>query len=83
MLEGSESITVINTLADNAFKYQIILGDKTVSPITSALYIFNLSTNSKYNDTEFQALLIDLSASTRLTGGIAQLKALQQLDTSI
>ena len=83
-LEGSEPITVVNTLVDNAFKHQIILNDKTVSPITDlAPYVFNSSTDSRYNDAEFKGLLIDSGASTGSTGGIGQLKALQQLDTSV
>ena len=83
-LKGSESITVVNTLADNAFKHRITLSDETVSPITvPAPYVFNSSTDSRYNDSEFKGLLIDSGASTRSTGGIGQLKALQQLDTSV
>lgn len=82
-LQDIEFITVINTLADTAFKYQIILNDETVSPISPASYIFNLLTNSRYNNIEFQRLLIDSGASTRSTRGISQLKILQQLDTSV
>lgn len=45
-LEGSKFITVVNILADNTFKYQIILSDETVLSITTpASYIFNLSTD--------------------------------------
>lgn len=45
-LEGSKSITVINILAYNAFKYQIILSDKIILPINvPAPYVFNLSTD--------------------------------------
>ena len=75
-LNNSESKTVINTLADNSFKHQITLSDKTVSPTTLVIYIFNSLTDSRYNDTEFKGLLIDLGASTRSTGGIGQLKVL-------
>ena len=82
-LQGSESVTVVNTLADNAFKHRITLSDETASPISSAPYVFNSSTDSRYNDTEFKGLLIDSGASTRSTGGIGQLKALQQLDPSV
>lgn len=63
-LQSSKSLTVVNTLADNAFKHQITLSDITVSPITPASYIFNLSTNSEYNDNKCQRLLIDSGAST-------------------
>ena len=71
-------------LADNAFKHRITLSDKTVLPTTvPAPYVFNLPTDSHYNDIEFKGLLIYLGASTRSTGGISQLKTLQQLDISI
>lgn len=83
-LEDSKSLKVVNTLVDNTFKYQITLSDKTVPPITVPVpYTFNLSTDSRYNDTEFKGLLIDSGVSTQSTGGISQLKALQQLDISI
>lgn len=75
-MQGSESIIAINTLANNAFKYQIILSNKTVSPITCALYVFNLSIDLQYNDTEFKELLMDSNASTRSISGIGQLKTL-------
>lgn len=53
-------------LADNVFKYQIILGKKTFLPIIiSAPYIFNLSTNSLYNNIKFKRLLINSRASTQ------------------
>ena len=59
LINNSESKTVVNTFADNAFKHHIILSDKTVSPITLTPYVFNSSNNSQYNDTEFKVLLID------------------------
>ena len=74
---------VVNTLADNAFKHQITLIDKTASPISSAPYVFNSSTYSRYKENEFKGLLIDSGASTRSTSGIVQLKSLQQLDPSV
>lgn len=44
-LDSAESKTVINTRADNAFKHQITLSDKIVSPTTLSLYVFNSSTD--------------------------------------
>ena len=83
-LEGSEFITVVKTLADNVFKYQIISNDETILSITdSAPYVFNSSTDLRYNDAEFKGLLIDSGASTRSIGGIGPIKVLQQLDTSV
>lgn len=62
-LKGSKSITVVNNLADNTFKHRITLNDKIISPITvPALYIFGLSTDLKYNDHEFNELLINSGA---------------------
>ena len=58
-------MTVINMLADNAFKHRITLSDKTVLPITVPTpYLFNLSTDLWYNDIEFKGLFIDSEAST-------------------
>ena len=82
-LNNSESKSIINTLADNTFKHRITLSDETVLPTTLTPYVFNSSTDSRYNDTEFKGLLINSGASTRSTGGIGQLKALQQLDISV
>lgn len=80
-LEGSESITVVNILADNAFKHQITLSDNTVSHIiVPAFYTFNLLTDLQYNDTEFKGLFINLGALTHLIRGISQLKVLEQLN---
>lgn len=59
------------------------MSDKTTLSTTLAPYVFNLSTNSQYNNTEFKGLLSDSGASTQSTGGIGQLKSLQQLDISI
>lgn len=39
-------------------------------------YIFNILTDSKYNNTKFQGLLIDSGVSTQLKKKIGQLKAL-------
>ena len=63
-MQSFESVTAVNALANNAFKHQITLSNKTVSPITLALYVFNSSTDSRYNDTKFKRLLVDLGAST-------------------
>ena len=63
-LKNSKSITVVNILINNVFKYQSILNNKIVSPTTPTPYIFNLSINSQYNNTKFKGLLINLSTST-------------------
>lgn len=77
-------MTVINTLADHAFKHRIILSDKTVLYIiVFTLYLFNCWINSWYNYFEFKEWLIDSEALTRSTEDIGQLKALQQLDISV
>lgn len=69
-LKSSKSITIVNTLVDNIFKYQITLNDKIIFSITLTLYTFNLSTNLQYNNTEFKRLLINSSVSTRSTNDI-------------
>ena len=59
-------MTVVNTLADNAFKHRITLSNKMVLPITvSTSYLFNSSTDLRYNDIEFKRLFIDSEASTQ------------------
>ena len=63
-LQSSESLTVVNILAENAFKHRITLTDEAVFPITPAPYVFNSFTDSRYNDTKFKGLLIDSGAST-------------------
>ena len=63
-LNNSESKTVVNNLANNAFKYRITLSDETISPITLAPYVFNLLTDFRYNDIEFKGLFIDSGVST-------------------
>lgn len=58
-------MTVVNTLADNAFKHQITLSNKTIlSIIVFTPYIFNLSIDLKYNNIKFKKLFIDLRALT-------------------
>lgn len=61
---------VINTLANNAFKYWIILSDKIVLSTILFPYVFNLLIDFQYNNIKFKELLIDLGASTLSTGGI-------------
>lgn len=49
-LEEFGFIKIVNSLADNAFKYPITLSEKIILPIiVSASYIFNLLTNLQYN----------------------------------
>lgn len=70
-LKSLKSITIVNTLANNAFKSQITLNNETISPsIVSAPYVFNLSTDLQYNNIEFKKLLINLKALTKSTRGI-------------
>lgn len=77
-VKGSKFIIVFNTQANNAFKHEITLSNKTVLLIsTPNPCTFNLSTHSHNNDMEFNALFIDLRASTQWTEGIGQIKRLQ------
>ena len=59
------------------------MSDKTAPPVTSTSYVFNSSTDSRYNVTEFKKLLIDSGASTQPKRDIGQLKALKQLDNFV
>lgn len=65
------------------FRYQITPSDKTVLPITFALYIFNSLIDSQYNDTKFKELLIDSNILTRSIEDNSQLKALVELNNFI
>lgn len=76
--QNIKSINTINTQADNAFKYQISSVDTIGLFVNSMSYSFTISTNLRYNNYKFKGLLIDLSAATRSTSGIRQLKALQR-----
>lgn len=77
LLKSSMFITIVNTLSNNVFKYQIILSDKIVSPFTvSNFYVFNLLINLQYNDTKFKELFINSGASTWSIRGIGLLKTL-------
>lgn len=71
------------TTLTNVLNHQITLNEKTVPSIFFAIYIFNLSSDLQYTDIELKELFIDLNTSTQLIGSISQLKALQQLDTSV
>lgn len=82
-LHNSKSFTVVNTLANNAFKHWLTLNNITISPTTFAYYVFNSSTDSQYNNTQFKELFIDSGASTQSIEGINQFNALQQLDTYV
>lgn len=62
-LQDFESITDINNLENDASNHQITLSDKTISFISSASYIFNLSIDLQYNNIEFKKLFIDLGTS--------------------
>ena len=57
--------------------------EEIAPPLTPAPYVFNSSTHSRDNDTQFTGLLINLGVSSRSTGGIGLLKAFEQLDNSV
>lgn len=77
-MKGSESIRVVNTIANNVFKYKITLNDKTILFIIVLVsYIFNLLGDLWYNEIEFKELFINSKVLTQLTEGIDSLKELQ------
>lgn len=77
-MKGSESIRVVNTIANNVFKYKIILNNKTILFIIVLIsYIFNLLGDLWYNKIEFKELFINSKVLTQLTEGIDSLKELQ------
>lgn len=74
---------VIQNLANNAFKYQVILSDKTNCLFTFNFYVFNLSTNSQYNDTKFKSFFVDFDIISLFIETINSLKLLKQLNNFI
>ena len=77
----AESTSTTNILADKALKHRITSIDDTVSATLAEPRPYSFSTfpTSRYNETEFKGLLIDSGAAVKSTGGIGQLKALQQV----
>ncbi len=75
-LQSFDSLTIINNLADNAFKCQIILCNKIVSPIISIFHVFNFLINLQYDDIKFKRSFIDSNISTQSIKSIGQLKVL-------
>lgn len=55
--KSTKFITIVNTLDDNIFKYQILLSNKTVLFITT-LYIFNSLIDSWYHNIKFKSYLL-------------------------
>jgi hypothetical protein len=76
--ESNDTKSVINLLADKAFKHQFTSEDSIIVP-TIESFIYTSSTESRYDDREFKGILIDSNAATRSTGGVGQFKALQRL----
>lgn len=81
---NAESMDTTSLLADKAFKHRITSTDNTAAPTPAILgpYNFNTTTDIQYDDTKFKGLLIDSGAATRSTGGVGQLRALQQKTTA-
>ena len=82
-LQNAEPTTTVQLLADKALEHRITFKDNTVAPVPPKPYCYNMFTESRYDESEFKGLLIDSGAAIRSTGGIGQLKALQQIDRSI
>lgn len=80
-LQFSEIVIIINNLDDDISNHQIIQSEWTVLFFLPTSYVFNLSNDLQYNDIEFKGLLIDSTVLVQMTGGIDQLKPLQQLNT--
>ena len=82
-LETRQLSAITEALADHAFKHRVIIEDETVSSPEPEPYAFNAVIEFKYDATEFKSLFIDSGAAIKSTGGIGQLKALQQINDSI
>lgn len=82
-MHNDEPTAITNQLANNACKHRVTVKDIAAAPTPPEPYIFSVSTDSRYDDSEFKGLLIDSGAATRSTGGIGQLKALQHINSSV
>lgn len=71
------------TLADRAFTHSITRQDNTKGTPKPTLYLYNAITSFWYDNSEFKGILVDSRVATRSSGGLSQLEALQQLDSTI
>jgi uncharacterized protein YozE (UPF0346 family) len=78
IMRNAESKTIVNILADNAFKHRIICLDNIIVSINSQSYVYTCI-DSRYNESKFKKLLIDFDVVTRFINEIDQFKTLQQL----
>jgi hypothetical protein len=78
-----ESKNTTVALVNNSFKHRLIFIDETLVVVTSTLYIFNSSTDSRNDDRKFKKILIDSRAVIKSTNDIDQLKVLQRIDHSM
>lgn len=77
-------MTIINQLVNNVFKHQITNENNITSINTKfELYNFNVTIDSRYDESKFKNLLIDFDAATQSKNGINQLKTLQQINSTI
>lgn len=70
-VQNFKTMTVINNLDNNSSNHQIILSKKIVFSICLNSYIFNLSSDSQYNNIEFKKLHIDLNVLTQSIDSIS------------
>ena len=82
VLDASELSAVTEILTNDAFKHRFISSDETFS-IASALYVFNVSIDSRYDFSKSKSFLMDSETVTRSTRDMDELKALQKLDSTI
>lgn len=76
IFQNIEFINIINLLANNTFKYQIIFINSTIVFINLILYSFTISTNLQYDKSKLKELLIDSNTMTKSKSNVNQLKTL-------
>ena len=68
--QNTESLIIINLLADKVFKHRIICRNEITTFAAPTAYNFNATTSSRYDESEFKGLLIDSDAAMCSTDGI-------------
>jgi hypothetical protein len=76
IMRNAELETIVNILADNAFKHRIICSNNIIVSIDFQSYVYTCI-DSRYNESKFKKLLIDFDVVTRFIDEIDQFKILQ------
>ena len=71
-LQNFEFVVVANMLTNNIFSHRITLKNETMIFNNFNFYVFNIFTNSRYNNTKFKKFFIDSNTVIKSTNNINQ-----------